>query len=78
MLRKSFIMTELTDGKRLPAFMKNPRFFGYYPERVTEVLEDLFVVGEEPRGRLGKRARGWMRRFNVYTALRDLWGLMRL
>jgi len=78
MLRESFVIQELEQLKRMPGFMQNPRLFGYYPQRITELLEDLFHVGPKAKGRMGKRAMGWMKKFNFYTLLRDAWGAMRL
>jgi electron transfer flavoprotein-quinone oxidoreductase len=78
MLRDTFVVQELEQLRNMPGFMQNPRLFGYYPERVNGILEDLFLVGPEAKGRMGKRAMAWLKKFNLWTLMRDAWGAMRL
>ncbi|MHC5079526.1 MAG: FAD-dependent oxidoreductase [Planctomycetota bacterium] len=76
-LKDSFILQEMEQTRRMPALLQNPRWFTEYPDRMADILEDLFVVGDRPKGRMGKRAWGWARKFPVWRTLRDVWALLR-
>ncbi len=77
-LKETFVLQELEQLKNMPAFMQDPRLFTFYPREATAVMEDLFTVGPEAQGRLGKRAWGWLKRIGLWRMFRDGWKMLRI
>ncbi|MGJ7922009.1 FAD-dependent oxidoreductase [Neobacillus sp. LXY-4] len=48
LLDESFIMQDLKLYKKFPHFMENERIFNQYPEMVTRMMDDMFVIDGTP------------------------------
>lgn len=70
-LDESFVMKDLKQYRRFPAFMENHRIFDDYPKMVNEILEDMFLVdGSNPRTMLSK-VRSAVKKEGLITILKD-------
>jgi electron transfer flavoprotein-quinone oxidoreductase len=73
LLGETFVLQEMQNLRRMPSFLRNPRFFGKYPNRVLDLLEDLFVIGDRPKGPMGRRVRSWLWSMAGFRSMMDGW-----
>lgn len=70
-LEKSFVMKDLKQFSKFPAFMENHRIFNEYPEMLDDIMADMFIVdGSEPRTLLSK-AMSPAKKIGLMTILKD-------
>ena len=54
LLKDTFVLQDLRTFKRLPAFLDNPRLFQLYPEAVSDLVEELFWIGHQPKSKFSR------------------------
>ena len=62
LLRDSFVLKDLETFKHMPAFLENPRMFGLYPQAITDLLEEMFWIGQQPKEKLSRTALATIRK----------------
>src|SRR6266478_2890702 len=73
-LESSFVLKDLKNFKRAPAFVNNERLQNVYPELLCETMENIFRSNGKPRCKIGRVAFDTMRRkVPLRTLLRDGW-----
>jgi electron transfer flavoprotein-quinone oxidoreductase len=73
-LESSFVLKDLKNFKRAPAFVNNERLQNVYPELLCETMENIFRSNGKPRRKIGRVAFDTMRRkVPLRTLLRDGW-----
>jgi len=79
MLEESFVMRDVRAASAAPAFMRRESLYTRYPRAVCDLVEEIFRVGPEGKGRLfppaWKRIRGT---FLSGAGLGDLWAARKL
>ncbi|MDI9569260.1 MAG: FAD-dependent oxidoreductase [Pseudomonadota bacterium] len=70
LLQESFVLKDFQSFQAAPAFVKNPRFFGHYPEFMGRLLRDIHAVPGGPKDRLYPTLRG-------HLHLRELWSMFK-
>lgn len=69
-LEESFIMKDFRNFRNSPRVLQNPRFFAYYPEKLTQIFRDVYAVSDGEKGKLYDLLR------KQFT-WRDLWKMVR-
>src|SRR6266446_3002718 len=73
-LESSFVLKDLKNFKRAPAFVNNERLQNVYPELLCETMENIFRSNGKPRRKIGRVAFDTVRRkVPLRTLLRDGW-----
>ena len=73
-LEANFVLKDLKNFKRAPAFVNNERLQNVYPELLCETMENIFRSNGKPRRKIGHVAFDTMRRrVPLWTLLRDGW-----
>jgi electron transfer flavoprotein-quinone oxidoreductase len=73
-LESSFVLKDLKNFKRAPAFVNNERLQNVYPELLCETMENIFRSNGTPRRKIGRVAFDTLRRkVPLRTLLRDGW-----
>lgn len=54
LLKDSFVFKDLETFKHMPAFLENSRMFGLYPQAVTDIAQEIFWMGQQPKPRLSQ------------------------
>ena len=73
-LESSFVLKDLKNFKRAPAFVNNERLQNVYPELLCETMENIFRSNGTPRRKIGGVTFDTMRRkVPLRTLLRDGW-----
>ncbi|HKF37376.1 MAG TPA: hypothetical protein VKB35_10800, partial [Ktedonobacteraceae bacterium] len=73
-LEANFVLKDLKNFKRAPAFVNNERLQNVYPELLCETMENIFRSNGKPRRKIGRVAFATMRRkVPLRTLLRDGW-----
>jgi len=52
MLVQSFVLQDFQNFKDFPRVLKNPRFFAHYPERIGNLLRDIYTIPAGPKEKL--------------------------
>ncbi len=78
MLENTFVMEDLHTFRNTWKVLNNPRLFEKYPSAVTAVLEDLMLIGAEPKERLSSTVLRHVKKNLGWSALKDLLGLLRI
>ena len=53
-LRETFVLKDLAEAVKMPAFLDQEDFFGHYPKTFPDLLEKIMWFGERPKERLGR------------------------
>jgi electron transfer flavoprotein-quinone oxidoreductase len=53
-LKESFVIKDMEQARRMPAFLDQEDFFSQYPRTFPDLVEKIMWFGEEPKERLGK------------------------
>lgn len=73
-LAASFVLKDLKNFRRAPAFVNNERLQNVYPDLLCETMENIFRSNGKPRRKIGRVAIDTMRRkVPLLTMLRDGW-----
>lgn len=54
LLEQSFVWKDHMSFQHMPEFLSNPRLYEHYPTIATELLENLLLVGDQPKGKFSK------------------------
>ncbi|MFB6468710.1 FAD-dependent oxidoreductase [Cytobacillus sp. Hz8] len=71
LLDKSFIMHDLSVYQNFPAFMDNDRIFNQYPEMVSNIMKEMFVVDGKPAVPLRKKAMKHLKTIGLMNLVKD-------
>ena len=77
-LRKSFVMQDQNTFVSLLEFLENPRLYELYPTKVSELIENLFWIGADPKERFLKTAVSTVRSIPIGKVVSDLWKARKL
>jgi len=77
-LRDSFVMKDFETARHAPEALRNPRFYGHYPDLALGILEDLFAVPEGPKGKLFASARRHLPFRELLALARDMKTMVKL
>jgi electron transfer flavoprotein-quinone oxidoreductase len=77
-LRDSFVLKDFETARHAPEALRNPRFYGHYPDFALGILEDLFAVPAGPKEKLFATARRHLPLREVLALLRDMKGMMKI
>jgi electron transfer flavoprotein-quinone oxidoreductase len=73
-LAASFVLQDLKNFRRAPAFVNNERLQNVYPDLLCETMENIFRSNGKPRRKIGRIAIETMRgKVPLLTLLRDGW-----
>src|SRR5713226_1324759 len=73
-LESSFVLKDLKNFKRAPAFINNEHLQNVYPDLICDTMENIFRSNGKPRRKIGRVAFDTMRRkVPLRTLLRDGW-----
>lgn len=78
LLEQSFVMQDFKTFRNAPHFLDNSRLFGFYPQFVGEMLEDLFTIGEGPKAKLSDTVRKHLSFGEAWRMAKDLWGGLKI
>ncbi|ATW27498.1 FAD-dependent oxidoreductase [Candidatus Formimonas warabiya] len=73
LLDQSFVMRDLKQYRKFPAFMENHRIFQDYPKLAEELMTDLFSVDGAPAPSLIKRVLGPVKKVGLFKVAGDVW-----
>jgi hypothetical protein len=59
-------------------FLENPRLYELYPTKVSELIENLFWIGADPKERFLKTAVSTVRSIPIGKVVSDLWKARKL
>ena len=77
-LEESFIMKDLRQFERVPAFMEGfDRMFKGYPEAARDMMNKMFVVDGTPVGPMKKTMKPIIKQLGIMNLLRDARGAMK-
>ncbi len=77
-LEDSFIMKDLRQFERVPAFMEGfDRMFKGYPEAARDMMNKMFVVDGTPVGPMKKTMKPIIKQLGIMNLLRDVRGAMK-
>ena len=71
MLDQSFIMNDLSVYKNFPSFMENPRIFNQYPEMLSDILADMFIIDGKSAVPLRKKAMKHLKAVGLMNLVKD-------
>lgn len=77
-LRKSFVMQDQNTFVSMLEFLENPRLYELYPSKISELLENLFWIGENPKERFLKTVVSTVRNIPIGKVVSDLWKARKL
>lgn len=71
MLDESFVMKDLSLYKKFPSFMDNPRIFNEYPEMLSNIMADMFIVNGNHGIPLRKKAMKHIKSVGLLNLVKD-------
>lgn len=77
-MRKSFVLQDQNTFKSMLAFLENKRLYQYYPNKVSELLESLFWIGDQSKESFLKTVVNFVRKLSFTSILGDLWKARKL
>ncbi len=78
-LRDSFVLKDLQTFRSMLDVLDNPRMFNHYPQAITNILEKMFWIGEQPKDKLSSTVvREALKSFGNLDAIRDALSLRRV
>jgi electron transfer flavoprotein-quinone oxidoreductase len=77
-LRDSFVRKDFETARHAPEVLRNPRFFGHYPDFALAILEDLFAVPAGPKEKLFSAARRHLPLKEILALLGDMKGMTKV
>ncbi len=78
-LRESFVLKDLQTFRSMLDVLDNPRMFNHYPQAITNILEKMFWIGEQPKDKLSSTVvREALKSFGNLDAIRDALSLRRV
>jgi electron transfer flavoprotein-quinone oxidoreductase len=77
-LRNSFVLPDFETARHAPEALRNPRFYGHYPDLALGILEDLFAVPEGPKEKLFASARRHLPFRELLALARDMKTMVKL
>jgi electron transfer flavoprotein-quinone oxidoreductase len=78
-LRDSFVLKDLKTARAIPGFMENPRLFTHYPQAISQLMESVYTVGEQPQAGLFKTVwRGAKKSFMNVATIKDAWSMRKI
>ncbi len=73
-LQSSFVLKDLKNFRRAPAFVNNERLQNLYPELLCQAAENVFRSDGRPRRKIGRTVLDTLRgKVSLWTLLRDGW-----
>ncbi|MCJ7662872.1 MAG: hypothetical protein MUO24_01375, partial [Desulfobacterales bacterium] len=79
LLKESFVLKDMETFRHSLEVLENPRITGLYPQRVCQVVEQLFWIGEGPKQRLSATVwKGARQGLLNFQAFKDLLMLRRI
>jgi electron transfer flavoprotein-quinone oxidoreductase len=73
-LQSSFVLKDLKNFRRTPAFVNNERLQNLYPELLCQAAENVFRSDGRPRRKIGRTVLDTLRgKVSLWTLLRDGW-----
>jgi len=73
LLDQSFVMRDLKQYSKFPAFMENHRIFNDYPKLAEELMTDLFSINGDPVPPMMKRMLGPVKKVGLFKVAGDVW-----
>ena len=73
-MEQSFVLQDLKTFQAAPHVLDNPRLFGYYPELVGKLMQDLFTVCSGPKPSFVRTVRNHLGVSDLPGILKDAWG----
>lgn len=67
----SYVMKDLKLYSKLPEFMENPRIFKDYPQLITEIMADMFIIDGEPAVPIRKKIMGHVKKVGIMNLVKD-------
>ncbi len=77
-LRDSFVLKDFETARHAPEALRNPRFYGRYPDLAMGILKDLFAVPEGPKDKLFSTVRRHLPLREILAVLRDMKGMVKI
>lgn len=77
-LRNSFVLKDFETARHAPEALRNPRFYGHYPDLAMGILEDLFAVPGGPKDRLFSTVRRHLPLREILAMIRDMKGMVKV
>lgn len=71
-LDSSFVMRDMAQYKKVPAFMERRRLFTQYPEMLDEIMSGLYLVDGQPPRKLSKKAMGAAKKVGYTKIIGDV------
>ncbi|NIM95637.1 MAG: hypothetical protein GTO18_18210 [Anaerolineales bacterium] len=79
MLKESFVWQDLKTFQHMPEFLANLRLYELYPELVSDLFEQILMVGTQPKEKLSKTVLRTMReKLRRVEVLKDLWAFRKI
>ncbi len=78
LLRDSFVLKDFETARHAPEALRNPRFYGHYPDLALGILEDLFAVPGGPKDRLFSTVRRRLPFREILAMIRDMKGMVKI
>ncbi|MEL7565322.1 MAG: FAD-dependent oxidoreductase [Dehalobacterium sp.] len=73
LLEQSFVMRDLKQYRKFPAFMANGRIYDDYPRLAEEFMTDLFSIDGSPVPSMMRRIVKPVKKVGFFKAARDVW-----
>ena len=78
-LKESFVLKDMETFRHSGEVLENPRFLSVYPRFLCELFEELFTIGEGPKGSLYKTAKAVNKRYiSAFQGFKDFLALRRM
>lgn len=71
LLAESYVMKDLKTYQKFPDFMENPRIFNEYPQMITDIMEEMFVINGEPATPMRKMLKSHLKSVGFVNLAKD-------
>jgi len=78
MLGQSFVLQDFQNFKDSPRVLKNPRFFAHYPERIGNLLRDIYTIPAGPKEKLFSTFKKHLFSTDLWTMAKDFWSITKI
>ncbi|MGE5423544.1 MAG: FAD-dependent oxidoreductase [Ignavibacteriales bacterium] len=77
-LDESFVMKDFKTFRHAPHVLENPRFYNFYPKFAGDLFQELYTIGDGPKGKLSSTIRSKLSFGELLRMAKDLRGGLKI